>query len=509
MGAPTPDAESPIVAGFERRVRDRGDDEALWCRGRGSGEGGRRLSFAELGERVGAWDRRLEGAGARAWPAAALALGNVAAFVELYLALRRRGVPVLALDGSLELAEQRRICRRLGVVRLLTAGPPSDAGGSGVAVEALGDGVALVDVGAEPVEWPRGTGLVKLTSGSTGEPAGACFTDACLETGIRQIAAGMEIREDDRVFLAIPISHSYGFDNGVLSLCVLGTPLILERRIFPADLLRGLEETRATFLPLVPPLVRSLGQREWPRGLADELALRTVICAGGRLLPSAARDFRRAAGLPVHDFYGSTETGGISYERDPEDPAAEGTVGHPLPGVRVELGPQGQVTVRSAANRIGTVGERRGDADAASPRPVRTGDRAEWTPSGRLRLVGRNDEILKVGGRKVAVAEMETALAAVDGVLEAAVVGVDDAVRGERTVAFLVADRWPVDTSRVPARLAPRDVRRVESLPHTSRGKLDRVALRERARSDRRTEPDRRTELDRRMEPGNSPSRRT
>lgn len=451
-----PASSSPLLEAFARHVRDRGDDEALWSR-----KEDLRLSFRDLDERADARARGLREAGVAAGGVAALATGNCAAFVENYLALRRLGAAVVAVDGALSKSDKLTLCRELGVRHLL-----------------LRDRHVRVEESSEvpPADLPPEIGLVKLTSGSTGRPTGVCFSDEVLHHGIRQIADGMELDARQRVLLAIPLSHSYGFDNGVLSLLVAGTPLVLQPSIFPADILRALAESGAHFLPLVPPLVRSLGQTEWP----GDLALRTVICAGGALLPSAARAFREASGRPVHNFYGSTETGGICFETAPEEPEALGTVGRPLPGVRVELDASRRVLVHSAANRLASWGPA-GYVPAKDP-AVRTGDTAEWTDEGRLRLTGRTADVLNIGGRKIAAAEVEAALLALDGVRDAAVVGVDDPVRGDRTVAFLVADRWPLDTSGVPPRLTPRELRQVDSLPHTSRGKLDRQELRRMAR---------------------------
>ncbi|MCP4655374.1 MAG: acyl--CoA ligase [bacterium] len=449
-----------IVESFNRWAVDRRDQEALWSRGEDL-----RVSFGQLHERVIAWARLLDSEAGRP---VAVATGNCAAFCELFLALRSTAVPMVSMDAGLPYAEQLDLCRRLGIATLIHGGDAGDRLVDGVRITRLPTDADRITVP------PPDTALIKLTSGSTGEPAGACFRDDSLAIGIRQIGQGMELSEGDRVLIAIPLSHSYGFDNGVLSLAVLGTPLVLEPGFFPAPLLRALAEGEITFFPLVPPLVRSLGQSPWPA----DLALRKVICAGGALVPEFAEQFRGASGRPIHNFYGSTETGGICFEDRPWKPEAVGTVGRPLPGVTVTLDEVGRVGVDSKANLIGYFGPDR----EASVRRFLTGDTAEWTPQGRLRLTGRTADILNIGGRKVPAVRVEEALRHLPGVGDAAVVGVEDAVRGERTVAFLVADRWPVNTSSVAARLTPREVRRIDSLPYTERGKLDRGRLRRLAR---------------------------
>jgi acyl-coenzyme A synthetase/AMP-(fatty) acid ligase len=482
-----------LLERLARQVRDGHDRLAIWSRGEN-----RQATFGQLAERVAAWSTVLAAAVAEPLLPCGLALGNGMAFGELFLALRLLGTPVVLLDGSLPLATKLDLCRRLGVRRFLhrdggelasvenqaiehaaiAAGAVSKGGEGGepfleATHQSFAHGVLLttLDV-AEPTLPPAGTALVKLTSGSTGTPVGACLSEESLGRGIEQIVAGMEIVRDDRVLLTIPLSHSYGFDNGLLSMVAHGTPLILEPSFFPAAILRALRESDATFLPLVPPLVHSLAQVEWP----GELALRRVICAGGVLLPEVARRFNEAASGPVHNFFGSTETGGITFERDPLAREAAGTVGFPLPGVTIELDGDGRVTVHSAANALGRFGEP--VAGEPGPRPIQTGDTAVFTPEGRLRLTGRSADILNIGGKKVAALEVEAALGRLPGVQQAAVIGVADPARGDRAVAFLVADRWPLQLGALPAHLAPRELRRLDALPITERGKVDREALR-------------------------------
>jgi acyl-CoA synthetase (AMP-forming)/AMP-acid ligase II len=462
----------PIVDAFACLVHDHPERPALWSRFEGL-----RLTFGELGERVAEWERRLAPLSPEPM---ALATGNCAAFAELFLALRRLGRVVVAMDGTLPLSARVELCRRLGIAWLLHREPEAGEAGAPAGQHGettlLGGEVRLLRLaGVEPAAAPAGTALVKLTSGSTGEPVGVCLSEEALREGIAHIVEGMSILPSDRVLISIPLSHSYGFDNGVLSLAVHGTPLVIVRRFFPAPLIEALTAGEVTFFPTVPPLVRALAEVDWPEGLP----LRTVICAGAALPVETAQRFRQRSGRWVHQFYGSTESGGISFEADPADPAAEGTVGRPLAGVRVCLGEAGTVTVHSAANFGGYWGRDR----ELSPRTVTTGDTAQLGPDGRLRLTGRTAEIINVGGRKIAAATLEAALRGATGVEELAVVGVDDPVRGDRLVAFLVANGRRVDVSALPSGLQRSEVRLVQNLPYTERGKLDRQLLREWARS--------------------------
>jgi acyl-CoA synthetase (AMP-forming)/AMP-acid ligase II len=319
-----------------------------------------------------------------------------------------------------------------------------------------------------------------MTSGSTLHPRGACFTEAALVEGVEHLREGMDLGSADRILVAIPLSHSYGFDNGVLSLARIGTPLVLQPDVFPAALLAALRGREATFFPAVPALVRALAGMSWPR----PLALRKVICASAPLAREDAEAFARASGIRVQQFLGATECGGISFERRPGDPAAEGCVGQPLPGVRIELHAEG-MRVHSKANRFAVLP--RQDA----PPWVETGDRACLTREGRLRLLGRAQFTANVGGFKVDLGALDAFLRALPGVAEAAAVPVDDAARGQRLVAYVEGREQTPERilelcrERLAPREVPSEVRVLESLPRNGRGKLDRETLAALAREPR------------------------
>ena len=449
-------ARSPLCLSLERQVRDRGRLQAIHS------EADRRsLTFAQLGERVRAWAEGLRKAGVQAGEMVSIALGNIPAFAELFFALRLLDAGALLVDEG-----NASVSAKMGASWVLRrdAGAAMDGGPD--------PEVKLSALRAETTA-PAGTALIKLTSGSTLAPRGACFTEEALVEGIDHILKGMEITADDRVLVSIPLSHGYGFDNGVLSLAVGGTPLILQSDILPGALLRSLREHGITFFPAVPALIRALGQVAWPKGLP----LSRVISASAPLSRDAAEAFRRASGLPVGQFFGSTETGGISFESRPDDPSAEGCVGFPLPGVRIELADGGAVRVHSKANRFAVMPEQ------AVPSYVETGDRASWSPEGRLKLEGRATLVANVGGLKVDLGALDAFFRALPGVDEAAVLPVDDPAAGHRVVAYVETSSWTeerllqVCREKLSAREIPGEIRVTPRLPRNARGKLDRGAL--------------------------------
>ena len=149
-------------------------------------------------------------------------------------------------------------------------------------------------------------------------------------------------------------------------------------------------------------------------------------------------------------------------------------MGRPLPGVEIALDADARVTVASSANAFALLVDGRLERIAA---PIATGDTAEWTASGRLRLTGRVAGLLNVAGRRIQAAGLEQELGRLPGVREVAVVGVPESVRGDRVVVFVVTDGAKIEARALPRGIRPREVRYVDALPYTERGKLDRRRL--------------------------------
>jgi len=425
---------------------------------------------------------------ARTATAVAIRIPNSAELIAAVFGCWAAGRVPLPLDAELADAEAGGICRRLGVARVL-----SDAGGARCA-ELPVDGAALA--------LPPDTALLKLTSGTTGEPRAVALTGDALSAGVAQIASTMGIEAGDRNLVPIPLAHSYGFDNVVLTLGTLGCPAVLVRDMTPQSLVAAGRAARATVLPAVPFLLDVLSRSRaaagalWPE-------LRLVISAGAPLPAETRERFASAFGVRPRTFYGATECGGIAFDREGAGDAPDGCVGSALDGVAIELDEAddgvGRVRVRSRstatayvsgappadATATGDDGDAARDADTAiGPGWFLTADLARIDERGRLHLVGRAGDVVNVGGRKVFPAEVERVIRAIPGVRDVAVVGVARSAVADALRAVVVAD-GEVDRERVvracEAALArykvPRSVEFRADLPRNARGKLDRRAL--------------------------------
>ncbi|MGH7996461.1 MAG: class I adenylate-forming enzyme family protein, partial [Opitutaceae bacterium] len=253
--------------------------------------------------------------------------------------------------------------------------------------------------------------LLKLTSGSTGSPRALPFTGRQMLADGAHICATMGIRPDDVNLAVVPFGHSYGLGNLVIPLLAQGTAVACAVAALPHPIAKAAAAARATVFPAVPRLLEALADSELPAGAFP--VLRLVISAGAPLEPALARRFRERFGIAIHNFYGSSETGGIAYDRTGDAGLTGRAAGTPLRGVRVSFGPARRFLVRSAA--VHTLGNRRVRTSAALGEHA-PADRGRKNADGELVLLGRVGRLLKIAGRRLDPAEVERALRAAGGV---------------------------------------------------------------------------------------------
>jgi len=337
-----------------------------------------------------------------------------------------------------------------------------------------------------PATAPRDAAIIRLTSGTTGRPRGLVVTADQLLADARNITGTMGIVPDDTMVAAIPLGHAYGFVHVLMSLIAQGTrPLLLEQPL-PALLFEALSGRGPLVFPGTPYLSELLLRSARGSRLKG---LRLVFSAGAPLPERLSRAFKERFGLPVRTFYGASECGGICYDRSRQGVLPDACVGTPLDGVEVTVRPEpghdegvGRVCVRSAAVVDGYVPET--GNGALRPGLFASADLGRIDAQGRVRLCGRIDRLVNVGGRKVNPVEVEAILRALPGVRQAVVFGSADRHRGQAVCACLVASKGLTREAILEAcraRLAPfkipRRIEFVRALPLTARGKTDRRAL--------------------------------
>jgi long-chain acyl-CoA synthetase len=321
---------------------------------------------------------------------------------------------------------------------------------------------------------------LKTTSATAGQPRLVAFTAAQLAADADNIVATMGLRPDWPNLGVISMAHSYGFSNLVLPLLLHGIPLIVAPLSLPEALRRAAQGEPALTLAGVPALWRA-----WHEAGAIPPCLRLAISAGAPLPAALERSVFAATGLKIHNFYGSSECGGIAYDPGSAPRTDDACVGAPLRNVDLTLNEEGCIRVHSQAVGETYWPER---SDNLGGGTFQTSDFAHLE-GGLVFLRGRSSDQINVAGRKVSPETIEFALRQHPAVGECLVFGVPsrDADRTELIVGCVAAVE-PVAAdqlkqfllARLPAWQVPREWWWVDSLEANQRGKISRAEWRRR-----------------------------
>ena len=340
------------------------------------------------------------------------------------------------------------------------------------------------------------------TSGSTGEPKGVRHVHTTPMAAARLMGQRViGIREDDVVFSAAKLFFSYGMGNAMaFPMSVGATTVLLSGRPTPETVFEIMRRHRPTVFYGVPTLYASLlAHKEMRRGAGSD-RLRLAVSAGEALPRHLGERWRAAAGVDILDGIGSTEMFQTFLSNQPGD-VRFGTTGKAVPGYDLKIvdehghaladGEIGELIVRGP-----TAGESYWNQRAKSRRTFAgewtfTGDKFFRDADGYYHYCGRTDDMFKVSGMWVSPFEVEAALASHEAVLEAAVIGKEDADGLIKPKAFIVlrngyaADERLLETLRVHVKSCagpwkyPRWIDIRPDLPRTATGKIQRFKLRE------------------------------
>ena len=414
------------------------------------------------------------------------AVGNTADSLALLLACRAIDAAVMPVDADATREEIFELAARFQAAAVVLPSPTAQD-----ALPLAAD-LSIVHQNDPDRGDYRNVAVMKLTSGSTGFPKATLTGESHLIADSQSIMLAMGIEPNDVQIAAIPLSHSYAIGNLVMPLLLQGTAFVLRESFVPQRLPSDARALGARVFPGVPFMFQYFNEHPpidgWPP------CLQRLISAGARLYPAEAHAFHERFGLKIHSFYGTSETGGVTYDETDtlsDRPAA----GRALPGVTVNLRsdegapqPGGRVFVQSAAVCDGYAGMAAGQGFESGG--FLTGDYGEFDANGRLMLTGRVSSFVNVAGRKVQPQEIEQVLRSMPGVADVRVLAAPDAQRGQQIAACLVTrtKMTTVDIRRYCAgRLAPYKIPRavvfVDEIPVTARGKTDRRALDELVRA--------------------------
>ena len=479
-----------ILRQLHDHAQRRGDEPAIAVGGGDAARGGG-LTWAGLHAAVGAWAAGLDatlpggavvmliGRNRPAWSAAALGV----------LASGRTLFPV---DAALTAAELSDLVKQAGVFAAIV--------GPGVTTE-LPPSVRRLPLesqppAAAPTATPRGDRhgwLLLQSSGSTGGPKIVVRSGLSLDAVARNVAHAAGLTERDRVLAAVPLSHSYGLENGLLAPVYAGAAMV-HHVAPPGSPPRGfdpelVESSGATVLPGVPVVFEMIDRMGLGRG-----RLRLAYSAGAPLPVDLAERLERRDGLRIGSLYGSTEIGSVTFGADPA------TVGRAMQGVDVRIvdpdrpdpacplptNTEGHVAVRAPSMFDRYLYPDEEAAASVVDGFFLTGDLGRLDAAGELTLTGRLKLLIDVGGVKVNPIEVERALCRHPGVAECIVLPdpVGPTVTRVRAILTSLADVPPTGDelrrylrARLAAHKVPRSFEIVASLPRSATGKVLRRQL--------------------------------
>ena len=360
-----------------------------------------------------------------------------------------------------------------------------------------------------PEGSPRDPGTIDVdlaaiiyTSGSTGEPKGVMLTHLNMVSAANSVIAYLGLTQHDVIGCALPLAFNYGLYQ-VLMASQLGATVVLERSFaFPVKVLQAMAREGVTVLPGVPTLFAQCLALKDLASLAPP-TLRLLTSAGAALPEPHIRRLREA--LPqarLYSMYGLTECKRVSYLPPEQLDIRPTSVGRGMPneelwlvddqGRRLPNGSTGELVVRGSHVMRGYWGKPVETAERLKPGPLPgemvlySGDIFRTDDEGWLYFVARKDDVIKSRGEKVSPREVESVLHEMEGIREAAVIGVDDELLGQAVKAYVVLqpgfhhsarDVIRHCTSRLESFMAPKHVAFVDVLPTTDTGKVKKSVL--------------------------------
>jgi len=464
----TPQPYRP-VSYLEWNAARRGSSAAIW-------EGGAEISFEQLLAHVRRLQKLLAARGVRAGDVVGVRLPNVWQYVALELAIPEMGALIVPLPLALGEHEMGWVLGktqpRLVVTSAELKALSGPAGGLPTPPIAAPDPARIVEIA--------------LSSGTTGMPKLASLSARLKQVTFESFTSRLDITEDDRVLPMTPLTQGIG---GMCLYCLrLGAALIMLREPHwsAEHCLETAAAARATVMVGVPTnVIRMLSQS------VSLPTVRAVAVAGAPMPPEIAERWELTTRTPVSSFYGSMDAGQLAVA-SPSDPqgARWTTVGRPHDRAEWKI-VDDEICMRGDLVQDRYWGEDSGPYSEDGW--AHMGDLGFVDESGFLHVVGRVKDIIIRGGTNINPYEVESILRTHPGIADACVVARPDPELGELPVAFLVTrNGLELNREELVAFLKekglarykwPDAVHRLDELPLSGPGKVNRKALREDARA--------------------------
>ncbi len=353
--------------------------------------------------------------------------------------------------------------------------------------------------------------FLHFTSGTTGMPKGAVHVHGAVVMHYATGRVALDLHPDDIFWCTADPGWITGTSYGIVTPLLHGVTSVVDEAEFDAERWYGmLQDEKVSVWYTAPTAIRMLMKAgpELARKF-DLTSLRFIASVGEPLNPEAVWWGKDALGLPIHDNWWQTETGGIMIANTPSMDVKPGSMGKPLPGLEAALftkddsgkrniietpDVEGELALRSGWPSMfrGYLGQEERYRKCFIDGWYLTGDLAKRDADGYYWFVGRADDVIKSAGHLIGPFEVESALMEHPAVAEAGVIGKPDPTVGEVVKAFvsLKKDFSPSEElksqllaharKRLGAAVAPKEIAFAAALPRTRSGKIMRRLLKAR-----------------------------
>ncbi|MBY4212592.1 acyl--CoA ligase [Rhodococcus fascians] len=344
-----------------------------------------------------------------------------------------------------------------------------------------------------PIDRWRGGTAIAMTSGSTGRPKCVVQSENAIRYACRSTIETVGLQPGESVGAFVPLSSVAAFCFGMYLPAMLGGTMVSIGRWSPADALAAVETHRIAWTMLVPTMALQLSVVDGSEGALTPLRAMTI--GGGPMNERALGQAEQSLGTRFLRVFGMSECLGHTTPALDDPPSVRlGRDGRPFPGTVVRavdsagsplpFDEVGEAQVKGPSMFVGYARHGKPVPPELTPDGfLPTGDLVEVAPEGSIRVMGRQKQIIIRGGRNIDINEMESAIAALDSVVQVCVVPVPDDLLGERAAALIVTQGQQFGLQELTSQLAGTDLPKfkwpeyvftVDDLPQNRVGKLSR-----------------------------------
>lgn len=470
-------------------------------------KGGEPITYGQLQSEVSEYRRYFYAQGIRGGENVGLFSRNSVEYICSYMAVISLGAVIVPLNFQLSNREIAYIIKDAKLERLITmeelnlTEPLQQIDHKGTVKQlVIPEFKKILGAGRYP-EPPGLSGItaenpcvIIYTSGTTGSPKGAVLSHKNLVSNAKAFREILQAIPTDTVLCVLPMYHCFAWTCAVLNSLLCGAAMTILDGFSPKETLAAIKKYTVTVVYGVPPMYNILARL----GEAADLNSVRIFVSGGAALPKkVAEAFAQKYGRPIIEGYGLSEASPVVALNPPER-TKSGSIGRALPGLAVAVldehdrevpnGQVGELAVRGPSVMKGYFHLPAETAQALRDGWLHTGDLAYKDQDNYFFIVDRLKDMIITNGENIYPREIEELLYAYPGIVEAAVIGVPDELRGQQAAAYLVlAEGETLDKkelreylgANLAAYKVPRDFIQVDALPKNATGKILKRVLRD------------------------------